>query len=169
MAVPDVGGPAANARDGRKALESRFDELRKRAVLTGQAISLIVCDLDHFKLVNDEHGHDRGDVVLRDVADALRRATRSSELMYRVGGEEFVVLLPDIEPDDASDVAERLRCAVAAALPGGLPLTASVGIATAHGDGIRFGELFRAADGALYVSKAAGRDRATAAPLAIAA
>jgi diguanylate cyclase (GGDEF)-like protein len=147
----------------RKALESRFDELRKGAALTGQAISLIVCDLDHFKLVNDEHGHDRGDAVLRDVAVALRQATRSSELIYRVGGEEFVVLLPGIEPDDAADVAERLRSAVAAALPGGLALTASIGYATAHGEGIRFGELFRAADGALYLSKAAGRDRATAA------
>jgi GGDEF domain-containing protein len=103
----------------RTALMSRFEELRQQAAQNGRPIAVIVCDLDHFKDVNDHHGHDRGDVVLREAAYELRKATRSFELIYRIGGEEFLLVLPGVEILEAQEVAERLRKTVASATPGG--------------------------------------------------
>ena len=78
----------------RTALHRRFRELEEQASLTGETLSLLVCDVDHFKRVNDTYGHDRGDVVLRDIAYEMRQQLRSFELLYRMGGEEFVLILP---------------------------------------------------------------------------
>ena len=78
----------------RRALEPRFAEIAEQAALSGQPVSVVLADLDHFKSINDEHGHGVGDAVLRDVAYAMRRALRTFELLYRLGGEEFVLLLP---------------------------------------------------------------------------
>lgn len=149
----------------RTALQSRFAELRQQAAQNGHPISLVMCDLDHFKDVNDGHGHHRGDAVLRDTAYQLRKATRSFELIYRIGGEEFLVVLPGIDIAEAQEVAERLRRAVATAKPSGLPVTASFGVSVARGTEIQFEELFRAADQALYEAKAAGRNTVVAAGL----
>ena len=77
----------------RQGLQRRFDELAEQARLSGAPISLLVCDVDHFKLINDSHGHAVGDAVLRDLAYQLRKQLRSFELIYRIGGEEFLAPL----------------------------------------------------------------------------
>ena len=143
----------------RSALARRFNELEQQARLTGAEIALIVCDVDRFKRVNDNHGHERGDAVLRDAAYEMRKQLRSFELIYRFGGEEFVLVLPGAREDDARMLAERLREAVGAARPGGLAITLSLGVASASGTEVAFTSLFRAADQALYAAKERGRDR----------
>jgi diguanylate cyclase (GGDEF)-like protein len=143
----------------RASLASRVIEIEEQAHLTGGAVSVVVLDLDGFKRVNDTHGHDRGDSVLRDVAYEIRKSLRSFELVYRIGGEEFLVLLPGVELSEAVRIAERARDAVADARPGGLDLTISAGVAAGSGGDISYEKLFRAADGALLDAKRAGRDR----------
>jgi diguanylate cyclase (GGDEF)-like protein len=143
----------------RAALTRRFDELEQQAALTGETLSLLVCDIDRFKTVNDTHGHARGDAVLRDVAYEMRKQLRSFELIYRMGGEEFVLVLPGAPQEEARTVAEHLRQALRGCRPGGLDVTVSVGVATAFGSQVSFEPLFKEADRALYVAKARGRDR----------
>jgi diguanylate cyclase (GGDEF)-like protein len=143
----------------RAALETRVLELEQQAHLTGGAVSLVLCDLDRFKRINDTYGHERGDAVLRDVAYEIRKALRSFELVYRIGGEEFLVLLPGIDPDEALSIAHRIRVAVAAARPGEVTLTISAGVACAAGEEMTYESLFRAADAALLEAKREGRDR----------
>jgi diguanylate cyclase (GGDEF)-like protein len=154
----------------RKALRRRFDELRRQAGTAGGAIGVIVADIDHFKAVNDTYGHDRGDAVLQAVARELRDAVRGSELVYRLGGEEFVVLLSGPDAFAAESIAERLRGAIAAARPAGLQITASFGVSVGTADS-EYAPLFGQADAALYEAKRQGRDRVVrhaAAPLGIA-
>jgi diguanylate cyclase (GGDEF)-like protein len=142
----------------RKALAGRFEEIAQQAALTGQPICLIACDLDHFKDVNDEHGHARGDAVLKDAAYLLRKSLRSFELVYRLGGEEFLIVLPGVSVDEGRVIAERVRAGIEEARPGGLPVTLSLGVAGAAGAGVEFEPLFRAADDALYEAKRSGRN-----------
>jgi diguanylate cyclase (GGDEF)-like protein len=146
----------------RQALDLRVSELEQQACFTGGSVCAIVCDLDGFKQVNDTYGHDRGDTVLRDCAYEIRKALRSFELVYRVGGEEFIVLLPDVALPEGIAVASRLREAIQHARPGGLSLTMSLGVAAAEGSEVRHEWLLRAADEALYRAKAAGRNRVEA-------
>jgi diguanylate cyclase (GGDEF)-like protein len=143
----------------RAALESRVTEIEQQAALTGGWVSLVVCDLDRFKRVNDAFGHDQGDTVLKAVAYELRKALRQFDPVYRIGGEEFVVLLPGSELAAAMEVAERLRRSIERARPDGLELTLSVGVAAAEGEEVRYEALFRAADAALMHAKRAGRNR----------
>jgi diguanylate cyclase (GGDEF)-like protein len=147
----------------RASLSSRVIEIEEQAQLTGGAVSVVVLDLDGFKRVNDTHGHERGDAVLRDVAYEIRKSLRSFELVYRIGGEEFLVLLPGIGLSEAVQIAERVRSAIAAARPGNLDLTISAGVAAGSGAGISYDELFRDADRALLEAKRGGRDRVEAA------
>jgi diguanylate cyclase (GGDEF)-like protein len=147
----------------RSSLESRFKELAELAELRGDPISMVALDVDHFKSINDEYGHAGGDAVLRDLAYGLREHLRSFELICRVGGEEFLLLLPGTSLQQAAKVAERLRVALEQARPGGVPVTASFGVAAGTG-GTRFDELFAAADASLYRAKAAGRNRVDIAP-----
>ena len=98
----------------RNALRTRVDELAHQAKIINQPIGIIVGDVDHFKRVNDIHGHAAGDAVLRDVAYALRKQLRAFELVYRLGGEEFLVLLPEPTP-------ERLRTLQRVCAPRSLP------------------------------------------------
>ena len=147
----------------RKAMAGRFVEIREQAALTGAPVCMLALDLDHFKLINDEHGHARGDAVLRDGAYAMRRSLRHFELFYRYGGEEFVVLLPGVDAESGRQVGERLRTAVEEAEPGGLKLTISVGVASEEGSDVNLATLFAAADAALYEAKSAGRNRVVAA------
>jgi diguanylate cyclase (GGDEF)-like protein len=148
----------------RAALESRLVEIEQQAQLTGGAVSLVVIDLDRFKRVNDTHGHERGDAVLRDVAYEMRKTLRSFELVYRIGGEEFLLLLPGLEIADAFEIAERLRRAVALARPGEIELTLSAGVASGSGADVTYESLFRLADAALLQAKRDGRNRVNAAP-----
>jgi diguanylate cyclase (GGDEF)-like protein len=147
----------------RASLESRAAEIEQQARLTDSAVSVVMLDLDRFKRVNDEYGHERGDAVLRDAAYEIRKSLRSFELVYRIGGEEFLLLLPGADLDAGLEVAERVRMAVAAARPGELDLTLSAGVAVGAGDGVSYEELFRAADRALLDAKREGRDRVVAA------
>ena len=143
----------------RSSLESRAVEIEQQARLTGGPVSLVLLDLDRFKRVNDTHGHERGDAVLRDVAYEIRKSLRSFELVYRIGGEEFLVLLPGVALPEAVEVAERVRHAVTEARPGDLDVTISAGVAAAAGEEIRYDQLFRDADHALLEAKRGGRDR----------
>lgn len=146
----------------RHALAPRFNELSQQARLTGQPICLLLCDVDGFKAINDELGHDRGDAVLRDIAYVLRKRLRSFELVYRLGGEEFLIVLPGVDIAGGRQLAERLRVAVLDAKPTGIPTTISLGVSAASGQEASYETLFKAADQALYTAKRGGRNRVSA-------
>jgi diguanylate cyclase (GGDEF)-like protein len=148
----------------RHALAPRFMELSMQARVARQPVCLILCDVDNFKEINDEHGHDRGDAALRDVAYTLRKQLRSFELVYRLGGEEFLIVLPGMDIGGGQEIAERLRTAVEQAQPAGVPITISLGVSAGHGEQVDYDTLFKAADTALYEAKRAGRNRIVAAP-----
>ena len=105
----------------RNSLKDRTFELAQVSRRTGQPVGLIVGDLDHFKEVNDGHGHATGDAVLQDVAYVLRKQLRAFDLAYRIGGEEFLVLLPGANLEQTAAMAERLRRGVEADTVGGRP------------------------------------------------
>jgi diguanylate cyclase (GGDEF)-like protein len=135
-----------------------FHEALSGAIDGGGVFSLATIDIDDFKRVNDNHGHPVGDEALCLVSEALRGAVRHEGDVFRVGGEEFAVLIPGLEGVDAVPVCERLRSAVAAT-PFGLPLRVSIGLASWPADAQERGELLRRADAALYAAKRAGKDR----------
>ena len=142
----------------RNGLGARFAEVGEQARFLNRPVCLIMCDLDHFKRVNDDHGHERGDAVLREVSYEMRQSLRSFELFYRLGGEEFLVLLPGIDLPHGLEIAQSLRAAVEASRPGGLRVTASFGVSAATGEEIDFPLLYKAADDAMYRAKAEGRN-----------
>jgi diguanylate cyclase (GGDEF)-like protein len=128
-----------------------------------QSLSVMLIDVDHFKQVNDTHGHAVGDTVLFDLAGVLAPLLRASDRIGRWGGEEFLVVVPATRLKTAADLAERLRAAVAAhAFPQGLRLTISVGVAEC-GMNDTVEQLLVRADTALYAAKQAGRNRVNAA------
>ena len=152
----------------RRALTLRLTAEMDRARRYGSVLGLLLVDLDHFKRVNDTHGHLVGDHVLREVARLLAAQARSADLVARYGGEEFVVVLPETPLDGALVFAERVREQIAEhpfVGSSGQPmaLTASIGVAAYAGHGRNAGhtveELFARADEALYRSKAEGRNR----------
>jgi len=121
--------------------------------------SLLLFDADHFKEVNDQHGHDAGDIVLRRMADLARQVSRDSDMLFRLGGDEFLLFLPGVNAAGARVIAERLRQAVAASTtPNGRKVTVSVGVAQ-HAPGESVDDWIRKADMALYDAKQAGRNR----------
>jgi len=126
----------------------------------GERFSVALADIDDFKAVNDTHGHLTGDEALRHVAETLLRNVRDQDRVFRVGGEEFCVLMPGLDQADAAAVAERLRLAVAR---GGftLPVRISIGVATYPADGTSRDDLLGRADAALYAAKRAGKNRTT--------
>ncbi len=147
----------------RRAFDSEFQRLREQARRFWRSLSLIMVDIDRFKLYNDTLGHEAGDNALRAVAQLLQRDLRQVDTAYRYGGEEFVCLLPETEATGAMIVAERLRDGIVSARiahPANPPLgivTVSLGVATF--DMRDQGEdLVRHADAALYAAKAAGRN-----------
>jgi diguanylate cyclase (GGDEF)-like protein len=145
----------------RKALATRSDELEQQSAITGEPVGVIVCDLDHFKRINDEHGHTNGDAVLAQAAYRLRKRLRAFDLVYRLGGEEFLVLVPGADLAEATELAEALRETVSGEpLAGSCSVTMSFGVsASQRGQLFDYGAVFRAADDALYRAKQAGRDR----------
>jgi diguanylate cyclase (GGDEF)-like protein len=145
----------------RNALTTRSKELAEQSLITGHPVAVIVCDVDHFKAINDEFGHTRGDAVLKDLAYLLRKRLRAFDLAYRIGGEEFLVLLPGADAARGALVAEALRGAVAGeTLAGGLRVTMSFGVAaSAEGSAFELQAVFAEADAALYEAKRSGRDR----------
>lgn len=143
----------------RAALTARAGELTQLSAVSGSPVALVVVDVDRFKSINDGHGHTTGDVVLRELADALRARLRAYDLVYRYGGEEFVVVLPGADEDAAAALAEDLRIAVSERPMAGLNVTASFGVAASAPGEFEFNALFREADLALYRAKGLGRDR----------
>ncbi len=145
-----------------------FQEWIERSARDGTAFSLIMLDLDDFRTVNNDRGHQAGDALLRRIAGGLVSAGRDTDLVFRYGGDEFTFLLPGTDEGGALQVAERARQAVVSA---DLSVTASIGVATYPQDGVSASEVLLAADRACYVAKRNGRNRiATAAEgLALAA
>jgi diguanylate cyclase (GGDEF)-like protein len=145
----------------RSALEQRLGELDGQPTSAEEGLShaLLLCDLDHFKSVNDRLGHATGDAVLQDVAYTMRAVLRAGDSIYRVGGEEILVVLPGATREDATDIAERLRVAVRERRPVGVEVTISVGVAVSGPGPLDSDELIGLADAALYDAKASGRDR----------
>ncbi|HEY7510653.1 MAG TPA: GGDEF domain-containing protein, partial [Vicinamibacteria bacterium] len=143
----------------RRVIEQMLPAMLRAAIVAGSPLALVMLDVDHFKRVNDEHGHKAGDAVLRGLVQLLRHRARAVDLLFRMGGEEFVLLLPDTPEDAAAGVAEELRQAIAAtALLDGKVVTASLGVAAARPDDTVESWL-RAADAAMYAAKEAGRNR----------
>lgn len=134
-----------------------------RAKKAGESTSVLICDIDHFKVVNDEHGHLAGDTALRVVAQRLKALLRQGDILGRFGGEEFVILLSGIGVVNAKSIAERLRRNVGAdpisAESATIRLTVSLGVATLEGSEGSLAEVLAAADEALYAAKRAGRDQ----------
>lgn len=144
----------------RNALDQRLRELddQRTGAAAGRSHALLLCDLDNFKRVNDRLGHAAGDAVLQDVAQTMRASLRAGDSIYRVGGEEILVVLPGATDADAVGVAERLRRAVSERRPAGVRVTISVGVAVSPPGPIDTDELVGLADAALYSAKARGRD-----------
>ncbi len=163
MAITD----ALTGLHNRRYMESHLSTLVGQAIQSGRALSILIADIDYFKSVNDTYGHDAGDVVLREFAARFRRNTRGIDLACRMGGEEFVIIMPDTDLARAVQVGERLRACVAADpfqvnADTLLRVTASVGIATLECHADTPETLFKRADKALYAAKREGRNRVVA-------
>lgn len=143
----------------RYALEARVTELNAQAHVLPLRVGVVMADLDHFKLVNDELGHDAGDAVLREVVRRMRAVLGPLTPVYRVGGEEFAILMAGAEESEVLDVAERVRRSIAGEPIDGRPVTMSFGVAAATLDQHAVTEIIEAADHALYRAKRGGRDR----------
>jgi two-component system cell cycle response regulator len=157
--VADTDGLTGIAN--RRMFDAVLTQELARSARTGRPVSVVLLDLDHFKELNDEHGHQTGDEVLRRVAALLSAGCRSSDTVARYGGEEFVVVLPECGAVEATARADELRRAVVAAdLP--VPVTISGGAAEYPAHGADGATLVRLADEALYWSKRHGRNRITA-------
>lgn len=164
MADTDGLTGLSNRRSFERALEREV----ARVARTGDKLALVLLDIDHFKELNDRHGHQVGDTVLRATGAALNAASREFDTPARYGGEEFVVLLPGCGAAEAVAAAERFRGAIAAA-DGDVHVTASAGVATLPHNALDAPGLVRAADEALYESKRRGRNvttRSHASPIA---
>jgi diguanylate cyclase (GGDEF)-like protein len=146
----------------RRALEEAAATEVKRSARAASPLSVMLCDIDHFKRVNDLHGHDAGDHVIRAVAECLRGVARESDSLGRWGGEEFLVILPDTDEREAAIVAERMRASIEQAwmpLTGAAHVTASFGVSMIPVDEPHAWDAgVRLADDALYRAKADGRN-----------
>ena len=146
----------------RRAILTHLGGMVSAARRHGHPLSIAVCDLDHFKQINDNHGHQTGDAVLVGAAHAIGTHLRAEDQLGRLGGEEFLVLLPDTAAVAAHHVACKLRAEVACARTP-VPVTVSIGVATWDDEAPE--DLLQRADEALYAAKDAGRDRVMAASL----
>ena len=164
MAVVDM----LTGLHNRRFFDTNFPTWVEQAARAGKPLCLMVLDIDHFKQVNDSYGHDAGDQILKSFASRVRRTIRASDMVCRLGGEEFVVVMPETSMDVGAKIAERVRSVIESDLftyaPERPPLHVTVSIGLASRDGTSSAEpLMRRADVALYQSKQAGRNRVTAA------
>ena len=146
----------------RAAFNDMLQREIKRANRCAQALSLIFIDIDHFKSINDEHGHDCGDLALASVAGKIKDCVRGSDVVFRYGGEEFVVLLPDTNQDEAAIIAERVRSSIEShTLAYGmsvLNITVSLGVSSLkETDNVK--DFINRADAAMYKAKQRGRNQ----------
>jgi two-component system cell cycle response regulator len=152
----------------RRYMMSHLETLLQEAAMRDKRVSVLMLDVDYFKVVNDTHGHDVGDAVLREFAERVQRNIRGIDLACRLGGEEFVVVMPDTDLAKAYLIGERLRQCIAA-IPfdvgdraSALRLTASVGVATIEQPSDTPSRILKRADQALYCAKRDGRNRVVA-------
>ena len=162
-----------NMRDGltgvynRRFLDTKIQEEFSRHKRYERPFSLIMCDIDHFKNVNDTYGHQCGDIVIKQISAKIGSMLRDTDFLARYGGEEFCCLLPEANLDEAFNLAERLRQAIEQddidfdGQP--LKITVSFGVAYMHDEIESAESLLQKADGALYAAKESGRNRVTAA------
>ncbi len=144
----------------RRAFDGRLEDAFEHARRYERPLSLVVIDVDHFKAINDTHGHPAGDRVLRTVARILAESSRHSDFVARIGGEEFAVILPETALFEAMQFGEKLRCNIAVAPIATGAVTISIGVANMPHSRIHApADLSRAADQALYRAKANGRNR----------
>jgi len=156
------------ARTGRDALTGMFDRGRLEslgrhaidtAVHADRTMSLLLIDIDHFKSFNDRFGHAAGDAVIRNIAREIMSSVRATDLVFRFGGEEFVVICENTESEPALALGERVRRRIAASMEeAGARVTVSIGIATGNDPTATYDSLFQIADLRLYQAKAAGRN-----------
>jgi diguanylate cyclase (GGDEF)-like protein len=159
----------ANLRDpmtglhNRRFLEESVENLLAQAQRRNAHLSIMMLDLDYFKMVNDTHGHDAGDAVLKALSKVLTRSVRGGDYVIRYGGEEFMILLHETEATAAMDVGEKIRLAVEemkVPIAGGvLQKTISIGVADYPADSDTFWQTVKFADVALYKAKETGRNR----------
>jgi diguanylate cyclase (GGDEF)-like protein len=148
----------------RRGFDRAMDQAAYSAARRNGELALLAIDIDHFKAINDSVGHLAGDAVLREVAEVLSQSSRGGDVVARVGGEEFIILLPTADTETAGVVAERVMSAIRAypfrTARGRLQVTVSIGIASEHAtDSHLAGALRARADEALYLAKRLGRDR----------
>ena len=164
MAITD----ALTGLYNRRYMESHLSALVEQAASRGKPLTALVLDIDYFKSINDTHGHDAGDDVLREFAMRVRKSIRGIDLACRYGGEEFVIIMPETDMAVATIVAERLRRRIASeAFPiqqgaGAIEVTISIGIATLDAADDNAGSILKRADQALYRAKRDGRNRVVA-------
>lgn len=149
--------------NNRRAFFNLSNQVISQALRTGEPVAVIMFDLDHFKQVNDRWGHAAGDTVLRGMAATAQRTVRDSDILARLGGEEFAILLPATDLPKARYLAQRLQQAFSSQIfpvaDGTVRCTASFGIAAASSQQITLDDLLRQADKALFRAKEAGRNR----------
>ncbi len=156
LAIRDPLTLVYNAR----AFAERLGQELKRTRRYGRPLSVLYLDLDDFKRVNDSHGHQTGDAVLKLVADAIRRAVRQLDVVGRLGGDEFAVLMPETDGDLAAAAAARLAKELRDAFKGTPAVTASVGVVSCTRAEAGVDEVLRQADQAMYQAKRKGKDQA---------
>lgn len=149
--------------NNRRAFFERAQEIQDQARRYKRHYAVMMLDVDHFKAINDTHGHGIGDEALKEVAATIKSVTRESDVVGRIGGEEFAVLLPETKADSAMALAERLRQALADVVvpvpQGEVTFTASIGVAECCNKGSSVEDAIARADKALYEAKEGGRDR----------
>ena len=154
---------ALTGLQNRRFLDAHLPNVIERARQDNRALSMLIADIDHFKSINDRFGHDVGDEVLREFARRAREGSRASDLVCRLGGEEFVVVMPDTDGEAAAQIAERLRRLMSdapfAVSAGELDVTGSVGLAVFDANRDDPASLMKRADDSLYAAKREGRNR----------
>jgi diguanylate cyclase (GGDEF)-like protein len=138
---------------------SRFEEEFKKARRLRNILGCIMIDIDHFKSINDKYGHVTGDKVLREISLRLRNSIRSYDVLGRYGGEEFLIVLPDTDFENAKNLAERIRKNIKEKLIADLQVTISLGITSIQEKDETINDIINRADEALYKAKNSGRDR----------
>lgn len=148
----------------RRYMEDTLQRAVQLAQREKQEVSVVMIDLDHFKRLNDQHGHAKGDTVLRDAASVITHQSRETDVACRYGGEELLIVMPNCSLEDAAHKAERLRIGIAALSQPGIDVSASFGVASIPITSSSAHDLMQAADAALYVAKEQGRNRVITAP-----